>query len=475
MRIVVFNSAFQQWSEDLGLETDVIGWKLFEVFPFLPDKVRDEYQQVFDTGEMFITEENMRIGDREFITATRKIPIFEAGNPKWVITIVSDITEKRRIEEELNKVDKLESIGVLAGGIAHDFNNILTGIVGNISLAEMYIESGRAPGRVLERLKEAEKASMRARDLTQQLLTFSKGGAPVKELATIGNILKDSATFTLRGSNVRCQLSIPDDLWPVEVDPGQIDQVINNLVINAAQAMPGGGTIKLQAENVSVGAEDVLPLKKGKYLEISIEDQGVGIPETIIQKIFDPFFTTKQKGNGLGLATSLSIVQKHNGHITVRSQAGVGTTFHIYLPVSPEQVSTEEKVERNKLITGEGRILVMDDEEHIRDLATEMLSNLGYSVITAVDGAEAIELYKEAMVSGNPFSMVILDLTIPGGMGGKETVQKLMEIDTEVKAIVSSGYSNDPVLANFREHGFKGVISKPYRIRELSEILHGSA
>ena len=386
---------------------------------------------------------------------------------KIIISVHTDITEHRKMEKELQKMEKLESIGILAGGIAHDLNNFLTAIVGNISLAMMYED----PQEKDRRLVEADKACMQIKDLTQQLLTFSKGGAPILRTAAIGGLLRDLAIFTLRGSNVGCEFSISDDLWPAEVDEGQINQVINNLIINSQQAMPDGGTVTIRAENITMGTAYDLPLEPGAYIKVSVEDQGIGIPQEHLQRIFDPFFTTKQAGSGLGLATSYSIIERHKGHMTVESQIGVGTTFHIYLPASPEGVLMEVEEEK-KPIMGEGRILVMDDEKHVRDTVAAVLSSIGYEAITAIDGVEAIEIYKEAMASDSPFDAIIIDLTIPGGMGGRETIQRLMEIDSEIKAIVSSGYSNDPILVNFREHGFMGFIPKPYKIQELSEILH---
>lgn len=472
LRFVLCNNAFRNLSGELGYKADPTGQKLFDLFPFLTDKVKNEYQQVINTGEPLITEENIKIGDISFNTETRKMPIREAGKVIRVITIVRDITEKRRMEEELLQVQKLESIGILAGGIAHDLNNLLTAIVGNISMAEMDAQMGREPEMIMKRLGEAEKASMRVKDLTQQLLTFSKGGAPVKQLATINEFLKDSATFALRGSNVKGEFSIPDNIWSAEIDEGQINQVINNLVINADQAMPDGGILAIKAENIILKTEHGLPLQSGTYIKISIEDKGTGIPERHLKKIFDPFFTTKQKGNGLGLATSYSIIRKHGGHIAVESQLGVGTIFHIYLPASPDQAMIESRKNENRPVTGSGRILIMDDEECILDMATQMLGNLGYVVVTTVNGSEAIAAYKESVRSGEKFDAIITDLTVPGGMGGREVIQRLLEIDPDIKVIVSSGYSNAPVLSDFRNYGFKGTIAKPYRLKELSEVLH---
>jgi len=388
------------------------------------------------------------------------------GRPCRLFGCHIDITERKRMEEELLRAQKLESVGALAGGIAHDFNNILTTILGNISLAKIQVTP---ENQLFELLGEAETASARAQTLTKQLLTFAKGGAPVKETASIKDILKESCSFVLRGSKSRSEFSISEDLWPAEVDVGQISQVINNIVINANQAMPKGGTIQVAADNLIIEARHSLPVKPGRYVKVSIKDQGVGIAEDHLLNIFDPYFTTKQEGSGLGLATTYSIIKKHNGHVTVESRLGVGTTFHIYLPASAKIVPEKEEV---KIIKGQGRILVMDDEAPLRIIVGRMLEKLGYEAEFAEDGAEAIRMVKEAKEAEKPFDAVILDLTIPGGMGGKEAINKILEIDPEVKAIVSSGYSDDPVLANFQEYGFKGMMPKPFEFRSLGEVLH---
>lgn len=385
-----------------------------------------------------------------------------------VVLVFRDVTEKRKIEEELLKIQKLESVGVLAGGIAHDFNNILTGIIGNVSLAKLSVEQGDP---VFGRLAEIEKASLRARDLTNQLLTFSKGGAPVKKIVSIGELIRNSAEFALRGSNCRCDIFVSEDLWNVEVDMGQIRQVIHNLLINASQSMPEGGIIDIRAENIVVGETQELPLSLGEYVKISVRDRGIGIPKEDLPKIFDPYFTTKQKGSGLGLATSYSIIRNHQGYINAESNPGFGTTFCIYLPVSDRRVPEIGEIEKKTLV-GKGKILLMDDDEMVRDVVGEMLHQMGYKVDFAREGEEALHLYQKAKESSTDYDAVILDLTIPGGMGGKETIQRLLEMDPNVKAIVSSGYSHDPIMSKYREYGFSGVITKPYLIEELSRVVH---
>lgn len=381
--------------------------------------------------------------------------------------IIRDITERKKMEEELQNIEKLESVGIMAGGIAHDFNNILTTIAGSISLAKVSVDSG---SRLSEILIDAEKACFQAKNLTNQLLTFSKGGAPIKKVTRIEELIINSANFASRGSHVNCFFSIPDDLWPVEVDEGQIAQVIYNLVINAVQAMPEGGSINITAENMMVSVENVLSLEHGDYIKISVRDEGVGIPEDHVKKIFDPYFTTKSEGSGLGLATTFSIIKNHNGFIDVNSEVGKGTTFTIYLHASKEAypVNVHERFKAHK---GEGRVLLMDDEHSVRTTVRKMLTHLGYEVEVASNGDEAIVSYEKAFKSGRPFNAVIMDLTIRGGMGGQETILNLLKIDPDVKAIVSSGYFNDPIMSDYKKYGFCGVIPKPYEIEDLSALL----
>jgi CheY-like chemotaxis protein len=324
---------------------------------------------------------------------------------------------------------------------------------------------------VVERLGAAEKACLRARDLTKQLLTFAKGGTPVKILASISQFITGTVDFALRGSDVRCQVNLPDNLWAVEVDEGQMSQVIQNLIINADQATPEGGVIHLHAKNFLIDHTHGLPIKEGRYVMVSIQDHGIGIPQDHLSKIFDPYFTTKQKGSGLGLATTYSIMKRHEGHITVASELGKGTTFNLYLPAATKDLEESYNEREEDLISGKGRILIMDDEPDIRDVLGKMLIHLGFEVDFANEGKEAVDLYKTALQAGQPYIATIVDLTIPGGMGGKETVRKLRSINPDVIALVSSGYSNDPVMANPEKFGFKDIIAKPYHLPDLSKVL----
>jgi len=408
-----------------------------------------------------------RDGTEHFIEETASIMSDHENRAIGFVIVFRDITERQKLENEMARTQKLESLGLLAGGIAHDFNNILTALFGNIILARMHTQED-SPG--YENLTEAENAMIRAKELTQQLLTFSKGGAPVKETADITGIIIDSTKFMLRGSPSRCEFTISPSLWTVDVDVGQISQVINNIVINADHAIPGGGIIHVSAVNITLQKGTLLPLAPGRYVKITIADKGQGIPKENLTRIFDPYFTTKAKGSGLGLSTALSIIRKHNGHIEIESEPGRGTSVHIYLPASDRSINGSATW-NDQPVHGSGRILVMDDEEAIRDMAAALLSHFGYRADVARDGEEAIALYKEAAARKDPFSLVIMDLTIPGGLGGKETIARLHEVDPFVKAVVSSGYSTDPIVANFRQYGFAGILTKPYTAKEMSEVI----
>lgn len=392
----------------------------------------------------------------------------EKTSGKEIRASLIDITDRRQADEDHLKIHKLESLGILAGGIAHDFNNLLTSILGNISLAKSELDP---KSKSYIRLENAEGASVRATGLTQQLLTFSKGGEPLKTISSVSRLIKDSVNFALSGSKSRCDDSIPDDLWPVSADEGQINQVFNNLIINADQAMPEGGIIQITCENVTLSKDEIIPLNEGKYVKVSIKDDGIGIPESYLSKIFDPYFTTKERGKGLGLTTCFSIIKKHGGYITVESKQGTGTTFNIYLAAMPETIHSDAD-KADGIISGKGKVLIMDDEEDVRTVAGEMLEAIGYNTESACDGNEAIEKYKKARATDQPFDVVIMDLTIPGSMGGKEAIKRLKEINPSVKTIVSSGYANDPIIANYKKYGFTGILTKPYRIENLSTVLH---
>jgi len=404
---------------------------------------------------------------RDMLTS---VCLIELEGEPYIISASVDITERRQLEEERQRIERLESVGTLAGGIAHDFNNLLTGIMGNIGLARRSVEAGDRD-KAATRLAEAEKASLRARDLTTQLLTFSRGGAPVKQVVSLAHLITDSATFALMGSNIRCDYSFPDNLWLAEIDESQVSQVINNLVRNAAEAMPEGGVLNVKARNVAIKATSRLPLVKGRYVELTVEDRGIGISKEHLDRIFEPYFTTKQKGSGLGLTTAYSIIKNHDGYIYAESELGIGTTFHVYLPASKKSFPVKNEGTVGTHIIGNGRILVMDDEDIIRQFLHQELTEVGYEVEVSSDGAQAVEKYGQAMESGQPFDAVILDLTVPGGMGGNQAIKKLLEINPNARVLVSSGYSTDPIMARFKKYGFKGVVAKPYKITELEEKL----
>ena len=450
----------------LGMEQpeDIYGRKALDfVHADSRDLVMQRMTEALQTGKPNPPEEIMfvRVDGSQIPVEVASVPFRYKGDIS-LMTIARDITDRKRMQAELLKTQKLESLGVLAGGIAHDFNNILTGIIGNVSLARMQVGEGH---KAVARLAASENALARATDLTRQLLTFARGGEPIKKIIEVGGLLKEAASFAIHGSTVKCKFVLADDLWLVEADEGQLSQVIQNLVINARQAMPEGGTLTLEAVNVGSTQEGK------RIVQISVADSGTGIPEHHLQRIFDPYFTTKQLGSGLGLATCYSIIKRHGGNITVTSTLGKGSTFYVDLPAS-EQGRIVETGIKMEIVHGSGPVLVMDDEEPVREATQAMLEELGYTVECTENGSDAVDLYLKRKKEGIPFSAVIMDLTIPGGMGGKEAINMLLMLDPNVKAIVSSGYSTDPVMANYREYGFVAVLRKPYRAQDLSAILH---
>ena len=390
------------------------------------------------------------------------------------VVVLRDVTQRSRLEADLLRASKMESIGVLAGGIAHDFNNLLSIVMGNISLALMDEQAKAAASKWLV---QAERATLRAKDLTQQLLTFAKGGEPVRSAVLLADVVREAAQFALHGSSVRCDFQIAANLRPADADKGQIAQVVQNLVLNAVQAMPGGGEIQLSLVNETLAAGQVATLPAGHYLRLEISDSGRGIPPDHLARIFEPFFTTKEYGTGLGLATVYSVIQKHRGYITVESVIGSGTTFRIWLPAAritpPAPATTTSPFEPIK-----GKVLFMDDEEPIRTMTHALLARLGLQVKVTSDGDEAIREYVTARSAGEPYDIVIFDLTVPGAMGGAHAMREILKIDPAAKGIVSSGYSSDPVMANFRAHGFRGSVPKPYRIadiaRTIREVMSGN-
>ena len=517
-RILFFNKFAQRffgYTEDEILGRNAVG----TIVPETDTMGRDLRAMIMDIGqnpERYTTHENENVrrnGERVWVSWTNRVVRDSEGRVTEMLCIGNDITERKQLEERMCRVNdeleerveertvelkraneqlnatiaqgyhaqKMESLGILAGGIAHDFNNFLTITLGNISIAKTVADPN---GKLFGMLSDAEKASLRAKDLTLQLLAFSRSGEPIKRTIRIAKLIEDSTIFAQRGSNVQCEFEIPDHLMSVDADEGQISQVASNIIINACQAMPDGGTIRVKCENMKIEAVgavageagESIPLAGGDYVRILIKDEGTGIPEEQINRIFDPFFTTKEEGTGLGLATAHSIIEKHGGYLTVESTVGLGSTFYVYLPAAKEGVLAEAAPETSAGdghgaddtgVSASGRILVLDDEEDIRELLGMILVRFGYVVEFSVDGAETIAMYRGAMGSDHAFDVVIVDLTIPGGIGGGDVIRELTQIDPTVKAIVSSGYANDPMMSDYRKYGFSGVISKPYEVRDL--------
>ncbi len=442
---VLLNTAY-------AMESGFLYTRLQDNLQSLEEKVQER------TAELMAARDRAEAGERELKIANEKL--------------CHEIIERKRVEDELLRAQKLESLGVFAGGIAHDFNNILTAILGNLSFARMQLSPTNG---VAKRLEECEKATIRAGELTRQLLTFAKGGEPVKKLLDSTALIKEASSLVLRGSNVKCQIELEHGLWCVEADGGQFSQALHNLLINAAQAMCDGGEVTVRAANKKLEWDNPHLLAPGPYLEITVSDHGCGIAPENLQRIFDPYFTTKKQGSGLGLASVYSIVKRHGGTVSVSSTEGVGSNFTIYLPASPGRRPEKAEAKMKLEPCAGGRVLIMDDEDFIREIAVDILQYQGYEVESCTEGKEAVERFRKAHEQNNPFAAVILDLTVPGGMGGKEAAPLLREIDPDVALVVSSGYSSDPVLADYATYGFNGAICKPFNADtltgELAKIL----
>lgn len=441
---------------------------------FISEESQDAYYTylkiVLNTNEKQVCELKLKNGLKDaegFQARLESLVMEDASNKEKSIWIsVSDISDYVRMMRELEKIQRLESLGQLGGGIAHDFNNLLTGILGNISLA-----MGESTEKhVQELLNDSLIATNKASALAKKLQVFAKGGDPIKKTQNISHLIRETARFTLSGANVECHLDIPDDLSPVDIDPSQISQVIGNLVLNSVHAMPDGGDLYISAKEVPLSQIKSLPLKGNKYLEIVIRDTGMGITPENLEKIFEPYFTTKKTGSGLGLAICFSIMINHNGFITVDSKIGEGTTFYIYLEASKEKIKSIMPTEDVKDKQIHGHVLIMDDEEIVRMVISKLLESVGLTSETARDGEEAIKLYKKNSKTDKKFDAVIMDLTIPGGMGGEEAIKKLLKFDPKAKVIVSSGYADNQVLANYQEHGFKAILPKPFTIEQFKKV-----
>ena len=462
-RFLEVNPAFERLAG--RRREQLIGRTLSEVFPEFEERWLSCLAGVATTGVPAVLEHHAAAADRYY-----EVQVYSPAKGQ-VAALYLDVSERRKLQMEREKNERLESLGVLAGGIAHDFNNILMAIAGNISLARMQPVQDHT---VDARLDDSEKAVVKAAALTRQLLTFARGGEPVKKPLSVPALIREAASLFLSGGNCKAELHLPQGLWCLHADAGQMHQALNNLILNAVQSMPGGGVLSIEAENQTISPDDSRGLPPGSYLRIVISDQGCGIAQDVIPKIFDPYFTTKATGSGLGLASVFSIVKRHDGAISVSSPPGAGASFELLLPASAcadEEGDQEQGAQHLKSAPGDRKILVMDDEEMIRNLAALMLTRLGYQATTCSDGEEAVSLYRGSLTRGEPFAAVILDMTVPGGMGGKEAAHLIRGIDPNAVLVISSGYSSDTFLDEEREVQVNGIVAKPYNLKQLSDEL----
>lgn len=498
-RIVLMNPIAEQYTGKLSAH--VVGHPLAEVLKLLDEHTRaprpSSVLDLLRTGRESSRSADAFVlvgpgGSERLVAENAALIRLTSGEPLGAVVALRDVTRERRRAEESARTVKLESLGLLAGGIAHDFGNLLTAMVGHVAIAQSV---PGLPEAAAKRLAELDRAVWRAKDITQQLFNFAKGGAPKKSVVNLPAVIREAANYAIGGTQVSLRCMLATDLYPVEADEGQIVQVINNLAVNAVQAMPHGGTLLIAAENYDPERDSQTPLRDGRWVRIAVTDTGTGIAPEHLAKIFEPFFTTKPKGTGLGLATCYAVVKRHGGQLRVESHAGHGTTFHIILPASPSArpVTLATALAASPLETApaaptttvtanpfrveiparktRGRILLMDDERLVREAVTLMLGLLDYDVVQATSGAEVLEKYAAALREGRRFSAVLLDLRVPEGMGGAETMRRLREMDPHACAIAASGYHDDPVLLEFRQHGFTGKLAKPFKMDELGASL----
>jgi len=494
LELVVKGSNIGWWDWDMPSGNEIyneilpelLGYHLDEITPHIdwwegkihPDdleKIGTDLQDHFDGKTDFYMNEHRLLtksGEwRWFADHGKVVKREHDGTPVRMIGTLRDITTRKLAEQELQQVERLRSVGTLAGGIAHDFNNFLMGLFGNISMAKEDLPEGHSS---LEFLKQAEKCMNRATRLTNRLLTFAKGSEPIREQVSLTSLVEEVISFDLSGSNVKPIFEQAENLWLADVDPGQIQEVFSNLTINADQAMPDGGHLYITMNNMDVTEETMPGLNPGKYIQIIVRDEGTGISQKHLHRIFEPYYTTKQTGSGLGLAASYSIITKHGGYISAESDIAKGTTFTLYLPAleEPQHQEMEQKEPDHQCLKKPARILVMDDDEMVSRIFKVSLERNGFNVENATNGQQTLEMYKQAMDEGNPFDAVIMDLTIPGGMGGEEAIKELLKMNSEACAIVSSGYADDPVMANYGDYGFKGGVVKPCSVKKLLEVVH---